>query len=322
MEASVRWQGFESFDTLSRLTMIPLRTLQRWRKLGIIVPSAEMEDEGTITEGYTYAYALTARLIRGLREDHYDFKAAADALRHLFSRLGPAETGWAGARVYFKGRFIFADQPDDWAVTEATHGGQRVFTDLFGEVFPELRLLDEGTNILVPEEYREVVEINPDVMNGLPVVRGNTRSHVPSRFDGHSWQEYSSYCDGILYDPEAIYRESHCLRKGTRPGQPTGPLPRLERLLLDSDMDLADGEPYLRALGFHTEAVPRLVAAGAIPADDDVEPLKYARKHRLIYVCHDQHEHPDKRRVSNAARARASLRRERGTQSWQIAAAR
>jgi len=168
------WQGFYSFKALARLTRIPIRTLQRWRQLGVITPSAVIEaDDGTIvTEGYTYVDLTIARLIRGLTEDRYDFKRAADALRHLFSRLGERDSGWANARVYFVDRFIFAEQPDEWPVTEATQAGQTVMVDVFGSLFPELREIDEGRDIIIPREFREFVEINPKVMEGVPVLRG------------------------------------------------------------------------------------------------------------------------------------------------------
>ena len=61
-------------------------------------------------------------------------------------------------------------------------------------------------------------------------------------------------------------------------------LPRLERLLLDGDIDpeLAD---YLRAVGFDVILAPRdddLIR-------DDVEVLRYARRRSRILVCHDKH---------------------------------
>ena len=62
-------------------------------------------------------------------------------------------------------------------------------------------------------------------------------------------------------------------------------LPQLERVLLDEDTT-PDLENILRLLGFRTEHARR-VEDDLI---DDVEVLRWARKHRRILVCHDQHD--------------------------------
>lgn len=78
--------------------------------------------------------------------------------------------------------------------------------------------------------------------------------------------------------------------RSPRTAPPSG-LPRLERLLLDEDVDLVEVEPYLRALGFVTKSAllvdPPLVG--------DVAILKYARRYNWILVCHDKHE-PERKR--------------------------
>ena len=113
-------------------------------------------------------------MIRALREQRTDFKSASVALHHLYDRLGPPSSGWADARVYFHGNRIYAEQQDEWDVTAATQGGQKVETQVFGNLFEELRLrdLEEGASVIVPPEFRKYVEIDPDVMSGEPVVRG------------------------------------------------------------------------------------------------------------------------------------------------------
>ena len=62
-------------------------------------------------------------------------------------------------------------------------------------------------------------------------------------------------------------------------------LPRLERLLLDTDLDV-DIQPYLEAVGFQTHF--------ALHADaderSDVALLRWARKHDHVLVCHDKHK--------------------------------
>ena len=62
-------------------------------------------------------------------------------------------------------------------------------------------------------------------------------------------------------------------------------LPRLERLLMDADLDV-DIKPYLDAVGFQTRL------AFHIDADErsDVALLRWARKNDHILVCHDKHK--------------------------------
>ncbi len=70
----------------------------------------------------------------------------------------------------------------------------------------------------------------------------------------------------------------------------TPPLHKLERLLLDGDIDpeLAD---YLRAVGFDVRFAPR----GSKLIRDDVKVLRLARKQGRILVCHDQHSDKETR---------------------------
>ncbi len=170
-----RWQGFYSLAQVSRISGVPSRTLGEWRQRGIIRPSLDMTDETgkVIADGYSYADLTIIRLMWALRKDRLDFKSAGVALRHLYERLGPVRRGWADARVYFVGNRIFAERPaDEWGTTVATQFGQTVETRLFGDLFDELRELEEGASFLVPREYRPYVDISPSVMGGEPVVRG------------------------------------------------------------------------------------------------------------------------------------------------------
>ena len=63
-------------------------------------------------------------------------------------------------------------------------------------------------------------------------------------------------------------------------------LPRLERLLLDGDIDPELAE-YLRAVGFDVKLAPRDKPQ---VIGDDVEVLRYARQRKRIVVCHDKHK--------------------------------
>ena len=61
-------------------------------------------------------------------------------------------------------------------------------------------------------------------------------------------------------------------------------LPRLERLLLDTDLDV-DIQPYLEAVGFQTQFALNISADHR----SDVDLLRWTRTNDHILVCHDQH---------------------------------
>jgi uncharacterized protein (DUF433 family) len=164
--------GFYSLRDVGRLAGIPMRTLYNWRLRGIISPSLESRSGNTVEEGYAYADLTIIRLIRALREDRIDFEAAKKALSHMYTRLGPPSKGWAGERVYFVGRSIFVEGQDEWPITDATKLGQTVAPVLFGDLFGELRDLEDGSSILIPKHFRPYVHIDPKVLGGEPVVRG------------------------------------------------------------------------------------------------------------------------------------------------------
>jgi hypothetical protein len=60
-------------------------------------------------------------------------------------------------------------------------------------------------------------------------------------------------------------------------------LPKLERLLLDGDIN-AELEPLLRAVGFRTESAYRIDAN----IRSDTALIRWARRNRYIFVCHDR----------------------------------
>jgi uncharacterized protein (DUF433 family) len=172
---SGEWQGFYSTAQVSRLARIPLSTLYEWRRRGIIRPSLELVEGGLVAEeGYSYSDLTLVRIIKALRDKRLDFDSAAKALRHMYERLGPPDRGWANETVYVVGNRIYVDRPDDWEITDATELGQKVMETLFGDLFEELREIDEEASIIVPPQFRKYVQVRPDVMGGEPVIR-NTR---------------------------------------------------------------------------------------------------------------------------------------------------
>jgi uncharacterized protein (DUF433 family) len=166
------WVGLYSTAQVSRLARIPISTLYEWRRRGIMRPSLVLTEGGLIAdEGYSYADLTLARIIKALRDKHLDFDSASRALHHMYERLGPPDRGWANERVYVLGNRIYVDRPDEWEVTDATRLGQKVMETLFGDLFDELREVDEEASIIVPPQFRKYVQVKPDVMGGEPVIR-------------------------------------------------------------------------------------------------------------------------------------------------------
>lgn len=172
------WAGFYKIPDIARLTRIPARTLYGWEALGVIQPTIEFREGERTTRGYSYRDLTLIRLLKALRDDNIDFRSAQIALNHLYDRFGEPSEHWANARVYIVGNKVYADASDEWAVTSASDGGQRVAERMFGDLFTELRGLDKGVSIVVPEEFRDTVSINPNVQGGEPVIRG---TRIPTR---------------------------------------------------------------------------------------------------------------------------------------------
>lgn len=188
--------GFYTTREVARLARINLRTLYEWQQRRIAIPSVTVPVEGKSVRGYSYADLTILRLLRALREDEIDFDSAVRALRHLYDRLGPPSQGWADAKVYFVGNKIYTEQPDSWPLTSATEGGQTVAEQVFGDLFGELRQIEDEWSLVVPQQFRPYVMINPSIMGGLPVIR---RTRIPTETiarlhdDGVSTQEIASY---------------------------------------------------------------------------------------------------------------------------------
>lgn len=183
-------QALYSTSQVSRLARIPISTLYDWKKRGILRPSLYLQEGQQVAfEGYSYADLTLARIIKALRDKHLDFDSASNALSHMYQRLGPPNRGWANEKVYVLDNRIYVDRPDQWAVTDATHLGQKVMETCFGELFDELREMDEEASIIVPPQFRKYIQVNPNVMGGEPVIR-DTR--VPTATIVALFSEYGS----------------------------------------------------------------------------------------------------------------------------------
>jgi uncharacterized protein (DUF433 family)/DNA-binding transcriptional MerR regulator len=165
------YQGFYTTSHVSRLTGIPTSTLYDWRERGIIRPSLQiMEGDKVSAEGYSYADLTLIRILKALRDKKLNFDDVGNTLHHLYERLGPPNKGWAKEHVYVEGGHIYVDRPDYWEVT--ADAGQKVAEVMFGDLFDELRDLEEGASLIVPTQFRNDVQIDPLVMGGEPVIRG------------------------------------------------------------------------------------------------------------------------------------------------------
>jgi len=95
------WQGFYTTAQVSRLSGVPVGTLNEWRRRGIIRPSLQLVEAGLVAdEGYSYADVTLIRILRALRKRQLDFDSAGKALQHMYECLGLPSRGWANERVY------------------------------------------------------------------------------------------------------------------------------------------------------------------------------------------------------------------------------
>jgi uncharacterized protein (DUF433 family) len=128
-----------------------------------------MDGRKVTAEGYSYADLTLIRIFKALRDKQLDFDSVGNVLRHLYDRLGPPSKGWANEHVYVIAGHIYVDRPDPWEVT--ADAGQKVAEVMFGDLFDELRDLEEGTSLIVPTRFRNDIQIDPRVMGGEPVIR-------------------------------------------------------------------------------------------------------------------------------------------------------
>lgn len=165
--------GFYTAAEAARIAQIPRQRLAAWRREAIVVPTIQTVDlDGVERTGYSFEAVVYLRLLRMMRERGLALEKAVRTIKHLRDRFGPPGPAWGQARIFVQGGDLFADAADQWDVTVATRGGQQAATVLFGDEFAQLR--ERADALLVPEQFRDQVEIDPAVHSGLPVVRGTT----------------------------------------------------------------------------------------------------------------------------------------------------
>ena len=193
-------QGFYSASEVSRLARIPRTTLYYWKAKNILKPSVRiLSGDEIVDEGYSYADLTILRLSRAIRDKKLDMRSVCIALRHLIDRFGHPSQGWTDVHVYIANNHVYAEKLDDWNVTAADKGGQRVETRLFDDVFDILREMDEGGDILLPRGFSQCISIQPSVMGGAPVIK-NTR--IPTASVATKFQKGASIDRLVdLYQP-------------------------------------------------------------------------------------------------------------------------
>ncbi len=167
-------KGFYRTKEAARIARIPVPTLRNWRQIGVILPSLEYtDDDGATEKGYDFEALLFARLLRVLRENRVSFRRSVATLRHCTARFGPPSPAWAEVKIFaFEGVEVFTYSDNDgWGSTAPTKGGQKAAEKLFGDAFYELK--DNADALLIPSDFIECVQIDPEIRDGMPVVRGS-----------------------------------------------------------------------------------------------------------------------------------------------------
>ena len=177
-----RDEGFYDSVEACRLTRVPPSTLQYWVRVGIVTPSRRVVDAQSrvVREGYSLEDLGYIRLLHHLRQQRDGRRVptedAVRFLRAMLDKLGPPGPAWAEARVFVEGNRVYLWEADEWETVEARavgHGEaalQRVVDTWFGDAFLNLR--DSADSILIPPDLMSHIEINPQVMDGAPVIRG------------------------------------------------------------------------------------------------------------------------------------------------------
>jgi len=159
--------GLYTPDLACRLTNVPGSTLAAWRRSGLLTPSvhSELPRAGQL---YTYDELGVILLIRELRGRGVSMHRLRIAVRWLETQTASGER-WTNRRLWTDGKdiYTFADAGIEVPLV-ASRAGQGGFAVFLPDVLDGL-FNGPLSNI---REYREYVEISPDIQAGQPVVRG------------------------------------------------------------------------------------------------------------------------------------------------------
>ena len=176
--------GFYGPADACRLTRVPQSTLQYWVRVGIVAPSRRVVDAHAKEwrSGYSLADLGYIRLLHHLRNHGVPTESAVRFLTVMLDKIGPPGPDWADVRVWVDGKRVYLAEPGGWDTMEAQRPTsrraalQRVADTFFGDAF--IGLKDSADSILVPPELLEHIEINAEVIDGEPVIRG---TRIPTR---------------------------------------------------------------------------------------------------------------------------------------------
>jgi uncharacterized protein (DUF433 family) len=176
--------GFYAPAEACRLTRVPPSTLQYWVRVGIVSPSRRVMDPHgqMVRDGYSLADLGYIRLLHQLRSRGVPTENAVRFLTAMLDKIGPPGPTWGQVRVWVDGKRVYLAEPSAWGTMEAQRPAghnaalQRVADTFFGGAF--IGLKQSADSILVPAELLEHVEINAEVVDGEPVIRG---TRIPTR---------------------------------------------------------------------------------------------------------------------------------------------
>lgn len=187
-------------DTVSTLTGLSIRQLQRWDRTGFFSPSlADSERRRPHSRIYSFQDVVALRTIARLREQGASFSELKKVGEFFASNQSEA---WTGRRFFVVGKRVFFTH--DEAVIAARPLGQRVEQTVL-DLEPVIEDLVERVQLLPNRHADEIGEITHDrlIMGGAPVIAG---TRIPTAtiawFHDHG------------YSHDAILREFPRLERG------------------------------------------------------------------------------------------------------------
>ena len=162
-------KGFYTLQDASRLSRIPESVVRKWRP--IVKPSLALSTfGGKETFGYTFDSLVLLRLIRRLRESSISLPRSVNAVHLFVDMFGAPGPNWANGRFFRTGSELLVRDIRSKDVVEAARRQYATRGVLFDADFSQFK--DRLDVLLVPERFARRVEIDPEIMDGHPVVKG------------------------------------------------------------------------------------------------------------------------------------------------------
>lgn len=160
-------QGLYSPRVAAHIAQIRYQNFQAWSKANLLHPVFQIPKGKRYENVYTYYDLLLLRLIKRLRDKQFKPKTIKKALDTIYMMSGKDPHAWTKATIVVDVDIIVAMLPDkpDWNPIAASKGEQKLEIIFFPELMEELK------RELVPNRFR-YVEINPEILGGIPVVKG------------------------------------------------------------------------------------------------------------------------------------------------------